>query len=103
MSEYSAPEEFVCWLCRHRKKLINLLLEGKYLVFMNECHFYQHGTRIRAWYSEDNTDPKVSQEPNRKGISVLGAVGMEDGRLLTEITERYNALTFLKFLSPACV
>lgn len=42
--------------------------------------------------------PVVLQEPNRKGISVFGAVRIEDGRLLTEITERYNALTFLKFL-----
>ena len=45
--------------------------------------------------------PVVLQEPNRKGISVFGAVRIEDGRLLTEITERYNALTFLKFLSIA--
>ena len=41
----------------------------------------------------------VLQEPNRKGISVFGAVGTCDGRLLTKIAERYNAFTFLEFLS----
>ena len=41
----------------------------------------------------------VLQEPNRKGISVFGAVRISDGRLITRITERYNALTFLEFLS----
>ncbi len=66
---------------------------------MDECHFYQHGTRIRAWYPPEDADPIVLQEPNRKGISVFGAVRIRDGRLLTEITERYNAMTFLKFLS----
>lgn len=44
----------------------------------------------------------VLQEPNRKGISVFGAVRISDGSLLTEITEKYNALTFLEFLSLAC-
>jgi len=55
---------------------------------MDECHFYQHGTRISAWYPPEDMDPVVLQEPNRKGISVFGAVRIEDGRLLTEITER---------------
>ncbi len=68
---------------------------------MDECHFYQHGTRIRAWYPPEDADPIMLQEPNRKGISVLGAVRMGDSRLVTEITEKYNALTFLKFLSSA--
>ena len=69
------------------------------MVSVDECHFYQHGSRVRAWYPPDDHDPKVLQEPNRKGISVFGAVRISDGRLLTEFTERYNALTFLKFLS----
>jgi len=41
----------------------------------------------------------VLQEPNRKGISVFGAVRIKDGGLVTEITEKYNAITFLEFLS----
>ena len=71
----------------------------KSIVFIDECHFYQHGSRIRAWYPPEDHDPMVLQEPNRKGISVFGAVGVSDGRLITKITERYNALTFLVFLS----
>ncbi len=76
-------------------------MEGKSIVFMDECHFYQHGTRIRAWYPPEESDPVVLQEPNRKGISVFGAVRISDGRLITQITERFNAFTFLEFLSLA--
>lgn len=71
----------------------------KSIVFIGECHFYQHGSRIRAWYPLEYLDPMVIQEPNRKGISVFGAVGISDSRLITKITERYSALTFLGSLS----
>ena len=70
-------------------------------MFMDECHFYQHGTRISAWHPPEDMGPVVLQEPNRKGISVFKAVRIRYGRLLTESTERYNALTFLKLLSIA--
>lgn len=43
-------------------------MEGKSLVFMDKCHFYQHGTMIRAWYPPEESDPVVLQEPNRKGM-----------------------------------
>ena len=66
---------------------------------MDECHFYQHGTGIRAWYPPEDLDPIVLQEPNRRGISVFGAVNIRNGRLITKITDRYIALTFLEFLS----
>ena len=66
---------------------------------MGECHFYQHGSRIRTWYSPEELDPIILQEPNRNGISVFGAVRIDDGRLITMITEKYNAITFLEFLS----
>lgn len=75
--------------------------DGYRIVFMDECHFYQHGTRIRSWYPPEDRDPVVLQEPGRKGISVFGAVSMDSGRLLTSLTDRYNALTFLEFLSLA--
>ncbi len=76
-----------------------LLREEKSLVFMDECHFYQHGTRVRAWYPPEDADPAVLQEPNRKGISVFGAVSIKDGSLVSEVRKKYNALTFLEFLS----
>ena len=66
---------------------------------MDECHFYQHGSRIRTWYSPEELDPIILQEPNRNGISVFGAVRIDDGRLITMITEKYKAITFLEFLS----
>jgi len=44
------------------KKNIDPLLEGRSLGFVDECHFYQHETRIRAWYPPENTDLKVLQE-----------------------------------------
>ncbi|MEM0134812.1 MAG: IS630 family transposase [Thermoplasmatales archaeon] len=71
------------------------------MVFIDECDFYQHGTRIRAWYHPEEPDPVVLQEPNRKGISVFGAVRISDRILITQITERYNTFTFLEFLSLA--
>ncbi len=75
--------------------------DGSRIVFMDECHFYQHGTRIRMWFPPEDRDPVVYQEPNRKGISVFGAVCLDNGRLITSLTDRYNAITFLEFLSLA--
>ena len=51
-----------------------------------------------AWYPPEERDPIVLQEPNRKGISVFGAVNIGDGRLLTRFTDKYNAIIFLEFL-----
>ena len=68
-------------------------------MFMDECHFYRHGTRMRAWYPPEDLEPIVLQEPNRKCISAFGAVNIRNGKLITKITDRYNALTFLEFLS----
>ncbi len=68
-------------------------------MFMDECHFYRHGTRMRAWYPPEDLEPIVLQEPNRKGISAFGAVNIRNGKLITKITDRYNALIFLEFLS----
>ena len=74
------------------KKIVALLLGGKSLAFFDECHFYQNGSRIRAWYPPEDADPMVPQKPNRKGISVFGAVRISDGSLLTEITEKYKCI-----------
>ena len=53
---------------------------------------------MRIWIPPEDSDPTVLQEPNRKGISVFGAVGISDGRLSTRITDKYNTLTFMHFL-----
>ena len=67
-------------------------------MFLDECHFYQRGTRIGTWYPPEDRDPFVFQEPGRKGISVFGALSINDGKLFTKITEKYNSMTFLEFL-----
>ena len=54
---------------------------------------------MRVWIPPEDVDPTVLQEPGRKGISVFGAISISDGRLITRITEGYNAFTFLEFLS----
>ncbi|MCL6003560.1 MAG: transposase [Candidatus Thermoplasmatota archaeon] len=54
---------------------------------------------MRVWIYPEDTDPTVLQEPGRKGISVFGAISITDGRLVTRITEGYNAFTFVEFLS----
>ena len=54
-------------------------------MYLDECHFYQHGTRYRMWVPPEDHDPMVLQEPTRKGISVFGAVDPSSGILRTEI------------------
>ncbi len=54
---------------------------------------------MRVWIPPEDIDPTVLQEPGRKGISVFGAIRISDGRLITRITEVYNAFTFVEFLS----
>ena len=84
---------------RNLKKLTDLISRGRKIVFLDECHFYQHGTRMRVWIPPEDLDTIVFQEPGRKGISVFGAISINDGRLIARITERYNAFTFMEFLS----
>ncbi|MEM3191905.1 MAG: IS630 family transposase [Candidatus Parvarchaeota archaeon] len=71
--------------------------EARSLVFLDECH-YQRGTSIRTWCHPEGRDSTVLEETNRKGISVFGAVNIDDGKLLTGFTDKYNAMTFLEFL-----
>ena len=47
----------------------------------------------------EDFDPIVLQEPTREGISVLGSLDAMSGSLITKITDSYNALTFMEFLT----
>ena len=47
----------------------------------------------------EDFDPIVLQEPMREGISVFGSLDADSGSLITKITESYNALTFMEFLT----
>ena len=51
------------------------------------------------WIPPDDLDPIVLQEPTRGGISVFGSLDSGSGSLITKITESYNALTFMEFLT----
>ncbi len=88
------------------KKLLDLISSGSRIMHLDECHFYQHGTRYRMWIPPKDHDPMVPQEPARKGISVFGAVDPCSGVFRASITKKYNAVTFLGFLmgiSPVSV
>ena len=54
---------------------------------------------MRVWIPPDDFDPIVLQEPTREGISVFGSLDAGSGSLITKITESYNALTFMEFLT----
>jgi hypothetical protein len=54
---------------------------------------------MRVWIPPEDIDPTVLQELGRKGISVFGEISLSDDRLITRITEGYNAFTLMEFLS----
>ena len=49
----------------YRKKLTDLISRGRKIVFLDECHFYQHGTRMRVWIPPEDIDPQCCR--NREG------------------------------------
>jgi len=65
---------------------------------VDECHFQQHGSRCVMWIPPEEKDPIVLQEPTRFHISVFGAVNVGTGRLVHQMSETFNAVTFLDFL-----
>ena len=50
------------------------------------------------WIPPEEKDPIVLQEPTRFHISVFGAVNVGTGRLIHQMSETFNAVTFLDFL-----
>ena len=50
------------------------------------------------WVPPEDIDPVVFHAPTRKGFGVFGAVRVDDGRLVTTMEEKFNAMTFLTFL-----
>ena len=65
---------------------------------MDECHFQQHGSRIRMWVPPEHIDPVQLLAPTRKSIALFGAVNNRSGRLLTQFEKKFNAMTFQSFL-----
>ena len=50
------------------------------------------------WIPPEEKDPTVLQEPTRFHISVFGAVNVGTGQLVHQMSEIFNAVTFLDFL-----
>jgi transposase len=65
---------------------------------LDECHFQQHGSRIRMWVPPEDSDPIQLLAPTRKSIALFGAVNISRGRLLTQFEKKFNAMTFQSFL-----
>jgi hypothetical protein len=65
---------------------------------LDECHFQQHGSRIRMWVPPEDIDPIQLLAPTRKSIALFGAVSIRSGQLLTQFDKKFDAMTFHNFL-----
>jgi len=66
--------------------------------FLDECHFQQHGSRSRMWIPPEEKDPILLHAPTKKSISLFGSVSARTGEIVTQMSDIFNAKTFLKFL-----
>jgi transposase len=72
--------------------------KGNYeIYFEDECHFQRNTTIIRAWFLKGTT-PEIKSPPVREKISVMGAMGMDNGQLIIMKAKIFNAETFRKFV-----
>lgn len=65
---------------------------------VDECHFQQHGSRCVMWVPPEDTDPTLLHAPTRKSVALFGAVNLRNGRLITQFSSRFDAMTFKRFL-----
>jgi len=68
------------------------------ILFEDECHFQQHGTRCKMWIPPEKKDPVLKHAPTKKSISVFGAVNSHTGQLTTMVSPIFNADSFFTFL-----
>jgi transposase len=72
--------------------------KGKFeIYFEDECHFQRNTTIVRAWFLKGTT-PEIKSPPVREKISVLGAMGMDNGQLITSNADIFNAVSFKAFV-----
>lgn len=72
--------------------------KGKYeIYFEDECHFQRNTTIVRAWFLKGTT-PEIKSPPVREKISIMGAMGMDNGQLITMNAEIFNAVSFKAFV-----
>ncbi len=50
------------------------------------------------WVPPEDKDPIVLMAPTRKSVSLFGAVNLKDGRLVTQLEKKFDAMSFYRFL-----
>jgi hypothetical protein len=72
--------------------------KGNYeIYFEDECHFQRNTTIVRAWFLKGTT-PEIKSPPVREKISIMGAMGMDNGQLITMKADIFNAKSFRIFV-----
>ena len=72
--------------------------KGDYeIYFEDECHFQRNTTIVRAWFLKGTT-PEIKSPPVREKVSIMGAMGMDNGQLITMNSEIFNADSFRAFV-----
>ena len=72
--------------------------KGNYKIyFEDECHFQRNTTIVRAWFLKGTT-PEIKSPPIREKISVMSAMGMDNGQLITMNAEIFNAVSLKAFV-----
>ncbi len=72
--------------------------KGNYeIYFEDECHFQRNTTIVRAWFLKGTT-PEIKSPPVREKISIMGAMGMDNGQLITMKADIFNAESFRIFV-----
>jgi transposase len=80
------------------KKLREIREKGKVEVyFEDECHFQRSTTIIRGWYLKGSA-PEIKSPAVKEKISVMGALGADNGQLIVMEASPFNAITFKLFL-----
>lgn len=70
---------------------------GCEIYFEDECHFQRSTTITRAW-SLKGTTPEIKSPAVKERVSVLGAVGMDNGQLITMEAPVFNGDSFKRFV-----
>src|SRR5271169_6214362 len=83
---------------RPLKKLRCIRKKGRHeIYFEDECHFQRTTSIIRAWFLKGTT-PEIKSPAVKEKISIIGAVGMDNGQLITIGANLFNAESFRKFI-----
>jgi transposase len=80
------------------KKLRNIRKKGDCeIYFEDECHFQRATTITRAWFLKGTT-PEIKSPAVKEKISIIGAIGMDNGQLVAMEADIFNASSFKRFI-----